>query len=89
MQVEPLEHKIQGTDKIVHLSEFHVIRPIRSSAYVLGASKGHWLHSCILLVSFLQIHIFDLNVNKYEPLCIQSGTYVRTFVLSVWIDVCT
>ena len=32
----------------------------------------------ILFVLFLQIHIFDLNVNKYEPLCIQSGTYICT-----------
>ena len=46
-----------------------------------------------------KVHVFDLSVNKYEPLCVQSGTphvhhvpyrqhcmEVYTIVSSLWTD---
>ena len=44
-----------------HITEVHVL---------LEHAYGH----CNF--NMLQVHVFDLSVNKYEPLAIQSGMYV-------------
>ena len=50
--------------------------PYSATVFAAVTTEGKVYPICVSFLAYLvQIFVYDMSINKYEPLCVQSGTY--------------